>query len=210
MLPLLLLLLASFPLQVTGTKAELVLRLLGAFNLSAPAKAPAQLLRALLLERSTLYDAWDGPDTAAARQLSYSISHTVGAVVGGLPKVAEAKSRGGVAGARAAISAAGYMSMAAYQAAMTAAYNVHTARMREEAARREAEHRAAEAARRAAYQQQLQQRAEQRAAQGQLMCACGNAAAAACTRRCCGICCKREGGCDRHKVGFAGRFGLPW
>jgi hypothetical protein len=83
-----------FFLQVTGTKAELVLRLLGAFSLNEPTKAPAQLLRAMLLERSTLYDAWDGPNIAAATQLSYSISHTVGAVVGGLPKVAEAKVRG--------------------------------------------------------------------------------------------------------------------
>jgi hypothetical protein len=50
--------------QVTGTKAEMVMRLLGAFGLQGPSKAPAQLLRALLLERSIAYDAWDGPDAA--------------------------------------------------------------------------------------------------------------------------------------------------
>jgi hypothetical protein len=49
---------------VTGTKAELVLRVLDAFGLDAPTKAPAQLLRALLLERSTAYDGWDGLEAA--------------------------------------------------------------------------------------------------------------------------------------------------
>lgn len=49
-------------LQVTGTKAELMLRILGAFGFTAPTTtAPAQLLRALLLERSTDFENWDGP-----------------------------------------------------------------------------------------------------------------------------------------------------
>ncbi|KAF6256904.1 hypothetical protein COO60DRAFT_58690 [Scenedesmus sp. NREL 46B-D3] len=38
----------------TGTKAQLVVRVLGAFGLSAPSKAPPQLLRALALERIAL------------------------------------------------------------------------------------------------------------------------------------------------------------
>ncbi|KAF6261940.1 hypothetical protein COO60DRAFT_699338 [Scenedesmus sp. NREL 46B-D3] len=53
--------------MVTGTKAELMLRLLGGFGLAAPSRAPARLLRALQLERSTQYDAWDGPEAASLR-----------------------------------------------------------------------------------------------------------------------------------------------
>jgi hypothetical protein len=46
----------------SGTKAELVVRLLGAFGLKAPSKAPPQLLRALALERMCLVP-WQGSDT---------------------------------------------------------------------------------------------------------------------------------------------------
>ena len=57
---------AGRPRQVTGTKAELVLRVLSAFGLEAPTTAPAQLLRALVLERSSEqgYLAVDGPGGA--------------------------------------------------------------------------------------------------------------------------------------------------
>jgi hypothetical protein len=46
----------------SGTKAELVVRLLGAFGLKAPSNAPPQLLRALALERMCLVP-WQGSDT---------------------------------------------------------------------------------------------------------------------------------------------------
>jgi hypothetical protein len=36
----------------------------------------------------------------------------------------------------------------------------------------------------------------------QLTCGCGNPGAAACVHRCCGICCKKVGGCQRHKVAY--------
>jgi hypothetical protein len=48
--------------QVTGTKAELMLRVLDAFHLSSPTTAPAALLRALWLERVKWRLIWDGPD----------------------------------------------------------------------------------------------------------------------------------------------------
>ena len=54
--------------QVTGTKAELMLRILGAFNLSSPTAAPAELLRALVLERSpagSMSLHWGGPGSRA-------------------------------------------------------------------------------------------------------------------------------------------------
>jgi hypothetical protein len=49
---------------VTGIKAELMLRVLGAFKLTGPTTAPAQLLRTLFLERyvSGCNFMWDGPD----------------------------------------------------------------------------------------------------------------------------------------------------
>jgi hypothetical protein len=102
--------------------------------------------------------------------------------------------RSGVAGLRAAISAAGYTTFEAFLAAAKAAQEAESQRLREEAARRAAELAAAAAARRAARQQPGP------LAQLELICACGNKAAAACTRRCCGICCKREGGCFRHRL----------
>lgn len=46
-----------------------MLRVLGAFNLTSPTTAPAQLLRAMILERSTPLShdtvsvVWDGPDS---------------------------------------------------------------------------------------------------------------------------------------------------
>jgi hypothetical protein len=63
--------------QVTGTKAELMLRVLGAFKLAAPTTAPAALLRALLLERGLADDqyptaavsfVWDGEGAAGVAQ----------------------------------------------------------------------------------------------------------------------------------------------
>jgi hypothetical protein len=56
------------PLQVTGTKPELMLRVLGAFGLDGPTHAPAQLLHALVLERCGSCWAWDGPDAARLAQ----------------------------------------------------------------------------------------------------------------------------------------------
>lgn len=61
------------PVQVTGTKAELILRILGAFGLDAPTTAPAQLLRSLLLERHTKYEVWDGPNTNWLRVLMVDV-----------------------------------------------------------------------------------------------------------------------------------------
>lgn len=58
----------SISQQVTGTKAELMLRVLGAFNLSSPTTAPAELLRALVLERSptkSMWMHWGGLDSAS-------------------------------------------------------------------------------------------------------------------------------------------------
>lgn len=49
-------------IQVTGTKAELMLRVLGAFKLSGPTTAPAALLRALGIERQAWLLLWDGPN----------------------------------------------------------------------------------------------------------------------------------------------------
>jgi hypothetical protein len=64
---------------------------LDAFGLDAPTKGPAQLLRALLLERSTAYDAWDGPEAAT---MHLSVASCLGyhrAVFTGSDAVNEAK-----------------------------------------------------------------------------------------------------------------------
>jgi hypothetical protein len=54
---------AADQLYVTkgGTKAQLVLRLLGAFGLKAPSNAPPQVLRAMALERMSMQP-WQGSE----------------------------------------------------------------------------------------------------------------------------------------------------
>jgi hypothetical protein len=51
----------------SGTKAELIVRLLGAFGLKAPSKAPPQVLRALALERMC-WQPWVGTESLLASQ----------------------------------------------------------------------------------------------------------------------------------------------
>jgi hypothetical protein len=78
--------------QVTGTKAELMLRILGAFNLSSPTTGLDELLRALVLERSPAGSRslhWGGPGSRAwnnkildARGGIYHANPAAGTVVG--------------------------------------------------------------------------------------------------------------------------------
>ncbi|WIA14453.1 hypothetical protein OEZ85_002978 [Tetradesmus obliquus] len=190
-------------LKVTGTKAELVLRVLGAFGLTAPAKAPAALLRAMRLERSRLYAAWDGPD---AEELQYSmLCFSECKKLAWLWDPVEGEPTG-VAGVRAALCKTGYASMEEFKAVAQATQEAERQRRLEEQARRRAAAEAAAAARRARTDQ-LAQRPwpyqQQQPGQAQhvgLIRACGNKAAAACMRRCCGFCCKGKGGCLRHKL----------
>lgn len=80
------------PVQVTGTKAELMLRVLGAFKLAGPTTAPAALLRALGLERHAYHLLWDGPAAVSGRdklrnaiyQLKYSRDPAGAAVEAGI------------------------------------------------------------------------------------------------------------------------------
>lgn len=190
-------------LTVTGTKAELVLRVLGAFGLTAPAKAPAALLRAMRLERSRLYAAWDGPD---AEELQYSmLCFSECEKLAWLWDPVEGEPTG-VAGVRAALCKTGYASMEDFKAVAQATQEAGRQRRLEEQARRRAAAEAAAAARRARADQlaqrpwPYQQQQPGQARHVGLICACGNKAAAACMRRCCGFCCKGKGGCLRHKL----------
>jgi hypothetical protein len=53
----------------SGTKAELILRLLGAFGLKAPSKAPPQLLRAMALERMG-FEPWRGSENVRKSRMT--------------------------------------------------------------------------------------------------------------------------------------------
>ena len=99
--------------QVTGTKAELAVRLLEAFELKAPLPCPAYLLRVLAIERSAYGDG-DGRDGCAdLRGAAWRVLGVAG------PGINHARGRptSSLAALRTIVVDAGYDSMAALVAA---------------------------------------------------------------------------------------------
>ncbi|KXZ47756.1 hypothetical protein GPECTOR_33g638 [Gonium pectorale] len=205
-------------LPSSGSKAEMALRLLGHFGLSAKCALPPRLWVALMQEREGQAEPFSARLASALRELQEA----------GHPAALAANREPSLAGARRVLAAAFGNSaglMAARVAAMPGLMELRAAR--EGRRRREAEEERAERDRRWAQEQQRwtvkcmeQQRSvaralEERAAAvhgeiasrraliergGPVFCPCGNCAAPGCSLLICGSCCRqhRTGACARH------------
>ena len=159
---------------MTGTKAELVVRILEALNLSAPIAATARLVDILHLERCGV---WDGPTEGhvvlkLVERLT-DAEHLIGWEV-------ETLAGTSMAAARAKLAAAGIRSLPALKA------------MVEDVEAKQSVIKAKKS------------RGRRRYGRGGLWyqhktCRCGNAVVAGCANGCCGDCCRYAGReCDLH------------